>query len=248
MFILDILIMEMKIYIPSKGRAGKVTTIDVLGGIDATIVCPLSEAEEYKKYYKSVLACPDEIKGITATRNWILNNTNERWNLQIDDDAEGVYYYEGCAMKRLKTKEEVAKLFLNMFVLAEDMGTNLWGLQLAGDKKFYREYSPFSLSSVIGANLFGIVNDGQRFDERLRVKEDYDFCLMSLYRHKKVLRNNKYFIRVAHLTNAGGCVGYRTRETEHEAYRVMLKKWGNNIIKLADTRTFLKVVPPIRGI
>lgn len=238
----------MKIYIPSKGRAGKVSTIEVLLGLECLIVCPESEVEEYRKFYKNVIGCPDKIVGITPTRNWILDNSEDKDIVMVDDDALGMYYFEKNEKIPFTKKEDVERLFLTMFQLVKDMGTNLWGLQLAGDKKFYREYTPFSFSSVIGANIFGIVNDGQRFDERLKVKEDYDFCLMSLYKFKRVLRNNKYFIQVNHLTNKGGCVSYRTRETEREALNVLQKKWGSRIVQGSRTRTFIKIFPPVKGI
>ena len=41
--------MNYKVYIPSKGRAGKVTTDKLF--LDSTIVCPESEVKEYKKQH-----------------------------------------------------------------------------------------------------------------------------------------------------------------------------------------------------
>ena len=77
--------MNYTVYIPSMGRAGKVTTHKLF--LDSVIVCPESEVKLYKKHHKRVLGVPIEIKGITATRNWILDNCDDEWSIQVDDDA-----------------------------------------------------------------------------------------------------------------------------------------------------------------
>ena len=66
--------MEYIIAIPSKGRAGIVTTTDIFK--TAVLYVPESEIEQYRPFYKKIIGVPDEIKGITATRNYILK-TND---------------------------------------------------------------------------------------------------------------------------------------------------------------------------
>ena len=96
----------------------------------------------------------------------------------------------------------------------------------------------------------GIVNDGQRFDERCVVKEDYDFSLQSLLSHKAVLRILKYWFKVPHLTGqSGGCAAYRTMQVEYDAVAYLKRKWGSGIIGTNPKKDWEIVVrPPLKGI
>ena len=85
--------MNYTVYIPSKGRAGKVTSHKLF--LDSTIICPDSEVELYKEHHEKVIGVPDEVKGITPTRNWILNNMTDEWMIQVDDDARSFHKYAG---------------------------------------------------------------------------------------------------------------------------------------------------------
>lgn len=249
---------DLLIAIPSKGRAGKVTSHHVLSGIDDKYVAlfvPQSEAEQYSQHHPQVIGVPDEVKGITPTRNFILDYCEEHgigWNLQVDDDALYWSYFEGGVGTPGIPLPDDRKLGLlvNYFTMCEEMGTNLFGFNVSGDKKFYREYSPFSLLSVVVGNLMGIVVDDQRFDERLKVKEDYDFSLQSLYRHRRIIRSNKYVWRVEHHDTEGGCKSYRTLQVEKDAIEVLRKKWGKGIVRphFRKDEFEIRVQVPINGI
>ena len=227
--------MNYAVCIPSKGRAGIVSTTQFFNSV--YLFVPEDEVKEYRVYEKAghkVIGVPLSIRGITATRNFILDWVKEqgfKYHIQIDDDKDWIDW-----------------LITRFFILIEDMGVYLWGLSLGPDKKFYREYSPFSLVSVIGANLFGIKDNPIRFDERLKVKEDYDYTLMHLYRYGRVVRSNKYGVKVKHYSNRGGCVSYRTAEVEEEAYRILRKKWGKIVKRQRGKTIGLSIESPYRGI
>lgn len=248
----------MIIAIPSKGRAGMVTTLAMVKtAADVRVYVPEAERVAYARAYDTtpIIPVPRGVVGITSTRNWMLDHIAKtdgagRDVLMLDDDAIGFFKFEGG---KRGVGVDVSDRFLAhaeiMFELARDVGTNLWGFQVTNDGKTYREYSPFSFVSVIVGNCMGIIDDGQRFDERVRLKEDYDFSLQSLMRHRRVIRNNKYAFFVAHLETAGGCSTYRTREAEREAVEVLRRKWGEEIIKPHHRRTWEIIVrPPLRGI
>ena len=52
---------------------------------------------EYKnhnyQYIKNIVAVPKNVQGITATRNWILKNTKEKWVVFLDDDEQVPVYF-----------------------------------------------------------------------------------------------------------------------------------------------------------
>ena len=66
----------MLIAVPSKGRAGLTTTNKILP--NSTFFIPESEYHQYKGIIKNIVSVPNEIQGITKTRNWILKKTNEK--------------------------------------------------------------------------------------------------------------------------------------------------------------------------
>ena len=81
----------MLIAVPSKGRAGLTTTNKILPNL-STFFIPESEYHQYKGIVKNIECVPKEVRGITATRNWILENTDEQWVVFLDDDAKNVGY------------------------------------------------------------------------------------------------------------------------------------------------------------
>jgi len=66
-----------------------------------------------------------------------------------------------------------------------------------------------------------------RFDQRMTLKEDYDFTCTHLARHGTILRCNRMFIQALHETNAGGAVAARddSGHKERANIRVLQEKW-----------------------
>jgi hypothetical protein len=96
----------MLIAVPSKNRAGKTTTNKILPN-SAVFYVPKSEVHQYS-YIKNVVSVPNDIQGITKTRNWILKNTEEKWVVFLDDDARNVGYtkMESHQAKKIEVKNE----------------------------------------------------------------------------------------------------------------------------------------------
>jgi len=94
-------VLDFKICIPSKGRAGLISSHKVFK--TATIFVPENEVTQYEIYKNPIIGIPNEIKGITATRNWILKNT-EGDVFFIDDD-----FQYGGFVERTDEKYKVKK-------------------------------------------------------------------------------------------------------------------------------------------
>jgi hypothetical protein len=244
----------MKIAIPSYRRPNNCITAEWCDrGI---IFCHESEAEAYAKGNKNdIIQIPDELagKGMAVIRNFILNSIDDDV-LMLDDDIKSFGFYE-----KNETREELdaMEFYLfaeDMFQMAKDAGTVLWGVNLQSDKKFYREYSPFSLSSVVLGPCFGVVKNDLRFDERLGLKEDYDYALQVLLKHRKVLRNNKFNYIAGHINKSGGCASYRTSLKEIAQLELFQRKWGSKIVKIhrktqgGNVSINPVVIAPINGI
>lgn len=245
----------MKIITPSYKRAGEVKAVRLFKN-HLIIAVHEFEADEYRYKYpdNEIMVLPDSIRGNMAkVRNYIRDNAGDRYLVMLDDDVSKMGYHENNGGQYNMTLDRVMEFLENGFVMAEEIGTVLWGVNLQSDPKFYRQYSPFSLlSPVLGTFCCHIVTDDAkdiRYDERLGLNEDYDFALQVLWKYRKILRFNKYYYVADHLTKEGGCGSYRTLIEEMKQAEIMQKKWGEDIVKYnfkKSTNPRLRV--PLKGI
>lgn len=245
----------MIIAIPSYKRPQDCMTAEYLPS--ATIFVHEFEVEEYKKYNPNpIIAIPDSLQktGMATIRNFILDNTPDDEVIMIDDDIRSFGYYEKGEQIFIN-EEKFLRFAENAFEMTKELGSILWGVNLNNDRKVYREYSPFSLSSVILGPCMGIIKDKDiRFDEKLGLKEDYDYSLQVLNKYRKILRFNKFHYVAAHMTKKGGCATYRTTDKELSQAQAFQRKWGSRIVqiqrKLSSGRQSINPVVrvPISGI
>lgn len=194
-----------------------------------TFYVPQSEVGMYSNI-KNVIGVPKEIKGITATRNWILKNTNEKWVVFIDDDVKN------CGWTRLnkRTSEKVDESdenfwyleFLKAFDLAEQLNFKIWGVKTESSPRSVYPYNPIRFKTYVTASCMGIVNDGEfYFDENFKVKEDYEICLRHIVKHGGILGIQYLFWENSHWDDDGGCKDYRTVEIEKDAIKRLVKMY-----------------------
>ena len=186
---------------------------------------------------------------MAKVRNWILNNCGCKYLVMIDDDVRCLSYFEESKKRKL---EEYMDFIEKGFDLAEDIGVKLWGINLVADKNAYREYTPISMLSPILGPFSCILTEGNsiRYDEKLGLNEDYDYFLQVIRIDRKVLRFNKYHYDAEHVTKTGGCGAWRTIAEEKRQAEIMIKKWGERIVKYDFDKgdIFPSVNVPIRGI
>lgn len=240
-----------KVFIPSMSRVGKITTHNFFN--ECFIVVPEKQKKDYEKQYDNVIGCPDNIKGITRTRNFILKyckENNIKYHLQIDDDVRYFYYDEKNTKHKLtsRNKKDIFNIYEKLFIITEDWGFKIFGGRMREDKKDYREYSPYSTLCPVVANCIGIIDNDLFFDENLPIKEDYDYSLQHIHRYGGVIRANKYGVSVPHLINAGGCSEYRSKRMEFDVLKKMQKKWGKNVIRRSHNKNIMSIKVPIKGI
>lgn len=203
------------------------------------------DPSEYDDYVEengeeaNIVACPEGVQGnVCRVRNHILDTEFEDGAdavLLIDDDFKGMYYFQ--EEEPHKVDPDNFECYIKKFtVMAQDMGAYLWGININPDKQLYREYTPFSTTSYIGAPFMCFLNGGGiRFDERLPLKEDYDITLQHLKIHRKVLRVNAFYYRVKQSEQEGGCATYRNFKEEKRQLELLQEKWGSDIVKVDKT-------------
>ena len=223
----------MLIAVPSKGRAGLTTTNKILPNL-STFFIPESEYHKYKGIVKNIVCVPKEVRGITDTRNWILENTDEKWVVFLDDDAKNVGYnkLEERKTKKIEIRDEGfwAEEFLKYFDLTEQLGYKIWGTRTESSPRGTYPYKPFLTRSYVTASCMGIVNDGEYlFDPEFKVKEDYEICLRHIKDKGGILAVRYLHWENEHWTTDGGCKDYRTIEMERDAIKKLIKLYPNMI-------------------
>ena len=114
--------MEFVIAIPSKGRAGLITTQKIFKS--AILYIPESEQMQYSIYSNELHLIPNEVRGITATRNYILKNNAGKNVFFIDDDLQYFGHIE-----RTKEKYKVIRSndeYLAIDVIKQLFETTIW--------------------------------------------------------------------------------------------------------------------------
>lgn len=224
--------MRIEVCAPSYRRPSGVEVLKYLPS------CKIYVAESEARAYRAgnpganIVAVPDKHQGnVSRIRNKILDDHKGHAACIVDDDLAKIAYWHDRERIVIKTEEDFKAFLFKYTVMALDLGVKLWGINVNSDKQVYREYTPFSLSSYIGSPFMVHLDADLRFDERLPLKEDYDFTLQNLNKYRKVLRVNRYYYIAKQMKQEGGCATYRNLETEREQFLLLQQKWGSNIIK-----------------
>ena len=224
----------MLIAVPSKNRAGRTTTDKILPNL-STFYVPKSELHQYENI-KNVIGVPNNVKGITETRNWILKNSDDKYVVFLDDDVKNCGYtkLEERNSKKIDIKDEGFwwEEFIKIFGLCEDIGYKLWGVKTESAPRSVYPYKPILTKTYLTASCMGIINDGEfYFDEKYKVKEDYEICLRHIVKYGGILGIRYLHWENEHWETDGGCKDYRTVSMEKEAIKMLNKQYPNMIRK-----------------
>ncbi len=222
----------MIIAIPSKGRAGSTTTNKVLPNLGVFYV-PESEVHQYS-YIKNLVGVPVEVRGITATRNWILKNTDDQRVVFLDDDVKEYGWNDLGRTQSTKIKINDENFWHDQFHLAfdlcEQLGFKMWGLKTEGAPRGVYPYKPILFKTYLTASCMGMINDEEfYFDEDFKVKEDYEICLRHIVKYGGILGIRYLHWENNHWEKAGGCNDYRTIEMERDAIKRLHKLYPDMI-------------------
>jgi hypothetical protein len=230
----------MKIVIPSYGRPDNVKTKEYFK--DAYIVVPNSQKADYEKNYTNVIGIDDQKDGFVAKkRNACLEVFNGEEILLCDDDI--ITFFDIKEQKNIDSDFMLFKI-QNAFVMARELGCNIFGFAAGSDKMKYKDFQPFSLTKQFYW-VIGILGNNVKYDENLRFAEDIDFWLQNLNKDRKTLRFNKYFPKTS-LSKKGG-IPDRKLQLMRESYDYLINKWGSKIVGYKnDIDLYVNV--PIKGI
>jgi hypothetical protein len=228
---------DLLIAIPSKGRAGLITSQKIFKS--AVLFVPESEVSQYSIYSNEIIPVPGSIKGITATRNFILKSTDKDVFF-VDDDVKSIGYYERTETKkkmiRVTDEDEIIKVIETMFEICYQTNSKINGFFTTDNAMTNPSFNPFLFNGVCLGSCMGIVNDGSYyFDEDFEVKEDYELTLRHLVDRGISVRSNILFMQHEHTQLKGGCRDSKRIEKEKSAIKKLIKMYPG-MIKLAKHR------------
>ena len=79
----------MKLFIPTKSRHRDQVTLSFMPDdlkAKTTLVVDSAEEEDYKKVHDNILVVPEDVKGISAVRQYIWDNSDDPRIVMLDDD------------------------------------------------------------------------------------------------------------------------------------------------------------------
>lgn len=188
---------------------------------------------------------------LTPARNLALSDAKRQNKVcvQCSDDISLWDYMEGKpaksrTMSGLNAAHEAATRYLvspvaaARFILAKMRGApeerkpQLGGAYVLGNCSRTWASEAFGRKHFILGDFFvADLGSDIRFDERLTLKEDYDFVAQHIHTHGSVMRCNRLCFTAKHYSNTGGAVDNRDDAglKEQQNMAVLFEKWPNAI-------------------
>lgn len=224
----------LKIYIPSRGRAKTLTTPYVLPEAlfdKCVVVVRPDEIDEYKDQnielasQNQFLVLPKGVNGLSATRQWIIEQANERFHAQLDDDITGFCYkprsdvYGGVTRMRdgVQAKKVLKAVDVLMRWIREDglahVGISERFMAARPSEKPYYENNRLGQFTMWDLSILRKL--GARFD-RIKLMQDLDMNLQLLEAGypSRVLTRISYVAKPEQFK--GGCALYRDDEMKRK--------------------------------
>lgn len=214
----------MRVYVISTKRPGNVERMQALIGPLFEVVW-LVGVGEHATYTTAGARFVEEAGGLCPARNVALQRARERGEfcIQLSDDLRALKIALGPKEKEPITFFEAIGLILQDMLVT---GAKLAGVAPTANAFFFNPKTPVHSSAfIVGDFIVVDMSCGLFFDEKLRLKEDYDYTLQHLKQHGGVVRVNCILAEFLHRTNKGGAVDFRTAEREQEAIAYLKAKW-----------------------
>lgn len=231
---------EIALVIFSAGRANSISTTNWLFGEDVFLCVPESEADQYPRRGCTLLPHPDTENRLCKKMRWVYDHFRgkKKCVVKVDDDFlfardNAPYCWtddnieEACRI----TGDEFKQVLLNLYVMAKDLGTPLFGFGNHNRQVYYAQMKRFGFLKAFDASVMGYVLDDKiRVDETLLSKCEYDMQLQAIYHYGNILVDTRFRqIQTEMNANQGGMAAYRTSEVVERSKLILRNKWGDVI-------------------
>ena len=232
--------------IPSCGRSDNILTLknNLLNDVNADIiiVVPASETDKYRcsveenKYVADIVPC--EEKGIGATRTWILNTYNKKYDFifMIDDDIEKFIRVKGVAEEKEVSDLHLADLVPEMINTLIKRDAYFGGITLCPNEFFAKDQISNNLKYISGALQIFRSSNQPIPQINIRHFEDYQNCIEYYLRDGIICRWCGVIPKTKNYNPEGGiCETYGGLEERLKDAEVVSKylvdKYGEKIVK-----------------
>lgn len=191
--------------------------------IPATWYVAEGESDSYKQQSKTPIAVK-ETGPLTRSRNQALIDAfaQNAWCLQLSDD---IIKCHRAINKKEKVEISIWQAVLELKAEMERTRAKLGGVAPTANEFYFNPLKPIKTSAFIVGDFLLIAPSKPRFDESLRLKEDYQLTLDHLKMYGRVCRADRLLVGFKHRDNAGGAVAYRTPELEQETIRYLKSRY-----------------------
>jgi hypothetical protein len=218
--------LSLRLVIMSRGRAKTMTSHTLFP--TATLVVPESELDDYGRIpFMEAATIPDEVRGISAVRNWIVRRFPEEAIVMIDDDIKACVALVSLRCRKL-LPEEIVAMISNTAHCAAGAGARIFGWHQRSDPKLLQRNDPFGLHHWVGGVL-GVIGKEPRWDELLRCKCDIDACLTEFQERRIVWQDARFCFVQERDKNLGGNSIFRSEERIKIEQRHLKRKWKGHI-------------------
>lgn len=222
---------KIPVVCPSKGRPRNVKTLQFFP--DLILVVPYNEVEAYKESFPDVevIGTPKHIKGITPTRQWII----EQWDdvFMIDDDVEAVWRNFTMPNEEYVIDDPILirEILQTTAGIAKDVGAKVYSFGKIKNPLEYNSFKPIDHVGYMNASFCGFIADhGLSYDLSMSEGEDHYISCLTIYKHRYCLIDNRYMFRtLGNFKAIGGCNDYRTRENMIKNTLYLRQKFGEVI-------------------
>lgn len=233
----------MNVYIPTYKRLNRQPTAEALAsaGVPVTLVVRPEEAPGASRVAQNlsakhisgvqVMVLPETVENIGQTRQWIMENTNEKIVIMMDDDLsfarrglreDNPLYLSPC------NDEDVKNMVHWLFLAASSgfAGHTLAGISAREGNNRKTEDFEYCARMMRAWSIHKPTFEkiGARFD-KLPCIEDFDVILHFLTHGYANIINNYYTTNQAGSNVEGGCSTYRTLEVQADAAFALASKY-----------------------
>lgn len=220
---MDLIQSDVLVAVVSAGRSGHVPRMaDALAPLQPVWFVPEGEGGDYR--YCGAERVVEVAGNLSDQRNAVLEAAfaDGRWAVQVNDDYRRSMWSD-------KTPATLAEGIDAIVEAMAKRGAYFGGAASTPNPFFVRR--DVSDAHFILAQLMVFRPNPLRFDNRMRLKEDYDMTLQHLDRYGQVCRLDRFLPTFTHNERKGGCGPYRTPAEEDRHVAMLLAKWPGKIVE-----------------
>ena len=217
--------LSLRHVIMSRGRSRTMMTHKMFPA--ATLVVPQSEEQAYAPFALETVTVPDELSGVSALRNWIIDRFEDDVVVMLDDDLSACMCMVSLKVRRL-SPEEMAAMVENTAYCAHGAGARLFGWHQRSDPRLLQRNDPFGVNHWVGGAV-GVIGKKVRWDELLKCKCDIDATMTELMENRLVWNEARFCFLQERDKNLGGNSLIRSAERIAAEKRYLKNKWKAHI-------------------